>query len=280
MNDNMYKTIGIIGFGNMGSAIAERIKTQYQVYVFDKDKEKTNNLSNIVVTRDIADLAQRVDVIILAVKPQDFNGVLNEIRENVKNKLIISIAAGITNSYIEKYLGQVRVVRAMPNLPAKIGKGIICLSRGKFCGDNELIFSLEIFSHLGKTLLVDEKQMNAVTAIYGSGPAFISYFMESENIKVQNIPSSFNNKYEKIFTKLAEDFIHLDIDSASVLANTIVAGTIALLKETSLSPSELRKNVTSKGGTTQAGLGVLDKGGSLEEAVEAAIKRAEKLSRR
>ena len=91
---------------NMGSSLAERIKSAYKVYVFDKDASKTKNLSRIETARDIPSLVKCSDVVILAVKPQDFTGVLAEIKDWIGVKLVISIAAGITTNYIEKALGR------------------------------------------------------------------------------------------------------------------------------------------------------------------------------
>ena len=147
----MNKNIGIIGFGNMGSSLAERIKSEYRVYVFDKDNNKTKNLSRIETTRDISGLVKCSDVVILAVKPQDFAGVLAEIKDWIGTKLVISIAAGITTNHIEKALGRgARVIRVMPNMPAKIAQGISCLSRSGLASKKDLdssLTSVEIFSN-------------------------------------------------------------------------------------------------------------------------------------
>ena len=133
----------------MGQAIAEQIKSMYPIWVFDKDSNKTKNLSDINIARNVVDLLNEVDTVILAVKPQDFDTLLDEMKGNVKDKLIVSIAAGITTVYIEKRLGQTKVIRVMPNLPARIGKGMICLCRGKFStDDDDLNFSKQLFENL------------------------------------------------------------------------------------------------------------------------------------
>lgn len=173
------KSIGIIGFGNMGSAIAGRIKSKYRVIAFDEDEEKTKNISGIGTVNSITDLLKQSDAIVLAVKPQDFDAVLSEVKPFAKGKLIISIAAGIKTQYIEKKLGGARVVRAMPNLPVKVGKGISCLCKGKFARGTDLKFSEEIFKKLGKTLVLKENMMDAATAISGSGPGFLCGLIEN-----------------------------------------------------------------------------------------------------
>jgi pyrroline-5-carboxylate reductase len=273
------KSIGIIGYGKMGSAKAQRLKLEHEIFVFDKDKDKTKDLSGIRVALDNVHLVKNVDVVILAVKPQDFATLLEEIKEHVKNKLVISIAAGITTPYIEKVLKGARVIRAMPNLAAKLGKAITCLCGGKSSSKVDLDFAVSLFGHLGKTLIVNEEQMPAVTAISGSGPGFICYLMETKSVDPYNIPADFKSDLEESFEHLSEEFIHLDRDSALMLASAVTSGTVSLLRETGLSAQDLRKRVTSKGGTTEAGLKVLDSGGTLEEAVQAAITRAKELSR-
>ena len=159
----------------MGAAIGERIKTKYSVVVFDKFKDKTKNLSGIEVAEDCKDLVNKTEVIILAIKPQDFQAVLSEIKPFVKDKLIISIAAGKETGYIEKFLGKVRVIRVMPNIGAKIAKAESSLCQGKYAQAQDLNFAREIFDCIGKTWVIKEEMMNAATAISGSGPAYIYY---------------------------------------------------------------------------------------------------------
>lgn len=266
----MKKSVGIIGFGNMGSAIAERLKSKYQICIFDKDKGKTKNVSGIKVVADSIDLVKAVDAVILAVKPQDFDDILKEIKDYSREKLIISIAAGITTTYIEKHLGEVKVIRAMPNLPAKIGKGMICLCKGKFTDKEDLNFSEKLFSYLGKALILNEDKMDAATAVSGSGPAYVCDYLESGQKK-----QVFLNDFQE-----AAKGIGFSAEEAALLVNTNFCGTIGFLRGTKLSPSELKKQVASKGGTTEAALEILHRGGSLQEAVKAALKRAQELSKK
>ena len=274
----MDKKIGIIGFGNMGSAIGERLKSDYQVFVFDKDKNKAANLKGMDVVDNTADLIKQADVVILAVKPQDFDELLKEIKDYVKDKLIISIAAGISTKYIGKQLGGARVIRAMPNLPAKIGRGMICLCRGKSATEDDLAFVLQLFKNLGQVLVIRENMMSFVTAVSGSGPGYFYDFIENQDIDYYNIPDNISKGFEASLAEAARA-LAFDAQQAMILANTTTAGSIALLKETGLSPAELKKQVASKGGTTEAGLNVLHKGGSLAEAVKAAAEKAKELSK-
>jgi len=272
------KKIGIIGYGNMGSAIGERIKTKYKVLVFDKDKDKTRNLSGIEVVSDNIDLVNKVDTLILAVKPQDFDVLLGEIRNYTAGKLIISIAAGITTRYIEKYLEKAKVVRVMPNMAIMIGEGISCLSKGKLATEEDFDFVEELFDYMGKTLRIEEEKMSAATAVSGSGPGF--YFDIIESVLAENKnPEEFKKEFIVSLTKAAEES-GFDHREAVFLASGTGNACQLLLIKTKLMPAELKKQIMSKGGTTLAGLDALHATKSLIEAVKAAKKRAEELSKK
>jgi pyrroline-5-carboxylate reductase len=268
--------VGIIGFGNMGSAMAERMRRvsynlkKIKILVFDKDAGKTGTIKTADVAKNIKDLVQRVDTVILAVKPQDIDTALAEMKDIKRPNLVISVAAGITTGYIEKALDNVKVVRAMPNLPAKIGKGMTGLCAGK-SAVGDLDWSENLFCSLGAVLIVEETMMNAVTAVSGSGPAYVCYFLEKESgRKKHQFLLKFRDAAQKVgFTK----------KETALLVDTTFSGTVAFLKKTNTSPADLIKQVASKGGTTEAALMVLQNGGSLEEAVLAAKKRAEELSK-
>lgn len=274
----MVKTIGIIGFGNMGCAIAKEVKSKYQIWVFDKDSSKTSGLSEINVTENITDLVNQVDVILLAIKPQDFDIVLENIKDYVQPKLIISIAAGINTEYIEKVLGDVRVVRVMPNIGVKIGKSVTCLCKGRFASNDDLSFAEELFNYLGTTRKIEEKMMDSSTAISGSGPAYIYDDMELSPIDPFNIPEQKKQDYIRRLAEAAQS-LGFNSEDAMFLAINTINMSIDLIKKTKMLPSELKKQVTSKGGTTEAALEVLHKGGSWEEAAKVALKRAEELSK-
>jgi len=279
---NLLKKIGIIGFGNMGSVIARRLaaqKDEYEVFVFDKEKSKLANLDGIKAAKDIRDLAVQVEVIILAVKPQDFNHILKDIRGSTENKLIISIAAGISTSRIEKLLGKVRVIRVMPNIGAKVAESVTCLCKGALATDDDLELAQELFYYLGAVRTIDEAMMNAATAISGSGPAYVFYFIENNTWDPENIPEHARHDMMRRLEKAAQGLGFSTEDAAFLAANTTNAA-ISLLHKTKLPAPELRKQVTSKGGTTEAALEILTRGGSWEEAAQAALKRAQDLARR
>src|SRR3989338_6196756 len=175
------RTIGIIGGGNMGAAITGGIHKKYTVLVSETDQKKAQGLKRRYHVKlvTLENLAFNADIIILAIKPQDFESVLPEIRNSlVPSQIIISIAAGITTLYIEKVLGRVRVVRAMPNLALQIGEGMTALCKGKYAHGADVTAASRIFDCLGKVVVIEEKWMNAVTAVSGSGPAYVFLFAE------------------------------------------------------------------------------------------------------
>lgn len=276
-------SIGVIGFGNMGSAIAKRIKKDYKVIVFDKDQNKTAGIKGIYVSDSTIDLVKDSDVLLLAVKPQDFDSLLFEIQDYVKNKLVISIAAGIRTSYIEKVLKNSRVVRVMPNLPATIGRGISILCKGKSANNSDLLLSKIIFKKIGKILVYDEIMMKTATATSGSGPGFFCDYIERNKIDYRHIPDNLKKQFEDSFVNSLLDYRRLKEKwsrrSAMLMASATTSGTLALLKKSDLSPKELKEKVASRGGTTESGLAVLNKGGTLKQAIKAARKRAKGLEK-
>ncbi|MDD5692494.1 MAG: pyrroline-5-carboxylate reductase [Candidatus Omnitrophica bacterium] len=274
----MPKKIGIIGFGNMGSAIAERIKSEYEVFVFEKDAAKTNDLTGIRIASSITQLLDQSQVIILAIKPQDFEAALAEIKDGVQDKLVISIAAGITTGYIEKILGQIRVVRAMPNLGAKIGKSVTCLTKGQFATKQDMDLARNIFSSVGVVDEFKEDMMNAATAISGSGPGYYFHAISQQPEEYKADEKKFHKEFIASLTEAARS-VGFDNKAANFLASWTIVYSDLLLKQTKLPAEELARQVTSKGGTTEAALEILHKGGSLVDAVKAAVDRAKQLSR-
>lgn len=274
--------VGIIGYGNMGSAIAEQIKLKHEVWVFDKDSNKNKDAfqKGINVAGDILQLVNDVNTVILAVKPQDFEDVLEELRgaeSYIRNKLFISIAAGITTNYIKKYLGNgMRIIRVMPNLPARIGMGVSCLCKGESVKEEDLEFTQELFDNLGVTLVLSEDKMDAATAISGSGPGYYYDLIEGKGEK--EIRQYLRSVFIPDLREAAQS-LGFTGEQAEKLAESTGKGSLSFLKQSNILPSELKKQVASRGGTTEAGLEVLHRGGSLKEAVKAALKRAKQLSK-
>jgi pyrroline-5-carboxylate reductase len=271
------KTIGIIGFGNMGSAIAQRLKGSFKVFIYEKDLTKLQNADGMTILGSIEDMLDAAQTIIIAVKPQDFDPVLEELRGKILKKLLISIAAGISTDYIEERVGEVPVIRAMPNLPAKIGMGMICLCKGRYALETDLSYSRELFDFLGKTLVFDESMMDAVTAVSGSGPGF--FFGLIEDKPESEWPVYATNIFTPLLIEAARE-IGFNQQQAQTLAVATAEGSLALLRQAKSTPEVLRMQVTSKGGTTEAGLKVLSQTHSLVDAVKAAAQRATEIAKR
>ncbi len=275
----MAQTIGIIGYGNMGSAIAERLKAGRAIIVFDKDKNKTSNLAGVKVAASAADLIKEAGIVILAVKPQDFDPALDEIKGLPEDKLLISIAAGINTRYLEKKLGSARIIRVMPNIGIRIGAGLTCLSKGSLAKDEDLDSVKDLFDCMGRTMRIEERMMNAATAVSGSGPAYVCEYLRSQSLGLDNTAGQTKEDFLNGFQNAASG-VGFSPQEAAFLARNIFSGTVNFLKVINLSPDQLIRQVASKGGTTEAALAVLHKGGSLGEAVKAALRRAEELSKK
>ena len=258
--------IGLIGCGNMGTAILAGISRKYAVAVCEQDARRAGALKRRfgVKAADLKTVAAGARVIILAVKPQNFDEVLAALKGGVRrDQLIISIAAGITCRYIEQRLGQkIRVVRTMPNLPAQVGEAMTAICRGESATSGDVKLAQQIFNCIGKTVVVEERFMDAVTAVSGSGPGYIFYFIEC---------------LEKAARSLG-----LNPSVARELVAQTLKGSARLLEQSGEGADVLRGRVTSKGGTTQAALAIFEKHKTekiLQEALAAARKRAKALSK-
>jgi len=253
--------LGIIGAGNMGGAILESVYRQHTVLICEADKRRASRLVKAfkVKSRDLPTVARESDALLLAVKPQSFGALLPEVRPFVrKNQLIISIAAGITTKAIERQLGAVKVIRCMPNMPAQIGEGVTALCKGKNATAADLKKAAGILKNVGRTVEVKESLMDAVTAVSGSGPAYVFLFAE-------------------LMQKAAVD-LGLTKKQARELVIQTLSGSAAQLQKTNEDAGRLREKVTSKGGTTAAALKVFSSLG-LEKIVKRALKAAAKRSK-
>ena len=262
----MKTTIGIIGGGNMGAAIINGIRKDFTACVCEKDKKRSAYLKQAfgVSLQDLKTVVTGSQVVILAVKPQDFEETLNEVRRYVRrNHLLISIAAGITTLYIEKRLGEsMRVVRTMPNLAAQVGEGITAVCKGVFAQKSDADLTCRIFNHVGRTIVVEERWLDAVTAVSGSGPAYVFLFMEC-------------------LMKAAQS-LGFKEDISKLLIMQTLKGSLKLIEQLKDDPRVLRERVTSKGGTTQAAMDVFLKHNIQEifkEAILAAEKREKELAK-
>jgi len=260
------KMIGVIGAGNMGSAIISGVQGKYKVLISEKEPAKAALLKRRfkIANVDLAQLIAKADLLILAVKPQDCEDVLAALKAGwTKDKVLISIAAGLTTQYLEKRLGPgARVVRTMPNMPAMIGQGVTAICKGRHARPADVRTAENIFNCVGKTAVVAEKLMDAVTATSGSGPAYVFLFAEC---MIQ-----------------AASKLGLSKTSSQQLVLDTLKGSVALLEKSDEEPAVLRQKVTSKGGTTQAALDVFFNRQIeqiFEQALVAAKRRAGELAK-
>lgn len=260
-----------IGAGNMAEALVRGLTTSgtcspSAMTVTDVRSERLSYFERSLGVRSAASNREAVrgaDIVVLAIKPQVMGEVLSELRGVLEPKtLVISIAAGVPTVRIEAALGAgVRVVRVMPNTPALVRAGVSALCLGRWAGEADLQAAEVLMGAAGITVRVPERDMDAVTAISGSGPAYVFYLMEA-------------------LAQAAQD-LQLEPDIARRLIGATVEGAAKLLNETGLDPATLRERVTSKGGTTEAALRVLEDRRvreALVEAVRAAWQRAAELS--
>lgn len=267
------KKLGLIGAGNMAGALIKgllsaKLYRSQDMLVSDAvpaQLRKIQRAYKVAGTNENRALVREAQTIVLAVKPQIIDQVLAEIRPEVTtDKLFISIAAGVPLWRLENSLGgNARVVRVMPNTPALLGRGIAAIVRGKKAKPKDEKLALSLFRGVGEALaLKDEKLMDPVTGLSGSGPAYVYLFAEA----------------------LIAGGVQQGLDSnvATRLTLQTLEGAIAMLKETGKSPKELRDMVTSPGGTTLAGLSRLEEGSfsaTVIAAIGAATRRSQELGR-
>src|SRR6476620_9853657 len=236
----------ILGAGVMGETLLSGLvragRRVDNLLVGEKRAERAQELEDrygvaVVGNREAA---EKSDTIALVVKPQDMGDVLDEIASVLRpGQLLVSLAAGITTAFIEARVPEgVAVVRVMPNTPALVDEGMAAISPGSHCDDRHLAEAEALMGSTGRVLRVPERQMDAVTAISGSGPAYIFYVVES----------------------MIEAGVHLGLPRATAteLVVQTVVGSAKMLRETGTHPAVLREQVTSPGGTTAAALRELE----------------------
>ncbi len=262
--------IGIIGGGNMGRAIIKGLTGLSQspeITAWDADENCRKNLQQdfqITIAQDNRELADNCEIIILAVKPQIVPPVLAEIADIFdEDKLLISIAAGVPCKTLEKPLAaKVPAVRIMPNTPALINRGIAAIAAGRSATEKHLTIAGNIFSCLGESVIVPESAMDMVTAVSGSGPAYVFLVIEA--------------------LLDAAVGIGMNRDLARKLVIETILGATELVKQTGKQPMALKDMVTSPGGTTIAGLAELEKNGlrhAFNEALQSACQRSQELGK-
>lgn len=270
----MSYALGIIGAGNMAEAIARgviraKLYKPEQLIAADVSAERRALFSRelgIRATEENAHAARDSDALLLSVKPQQMPAALATLAEAlVPRTLIISIAAGISSAFIERELGGERpwrVIRAMPNTPMLVGEGMVGLARGAHADESDLARARAIFESAAQVIEVPEEQIDAVTALSGSGPAYFFYLVE------QMIRAGVE--------------MGLTQEQSRQLAARTALGAARMLENTPDSPQELRRKVTSPGGTTQAAITHLESasvGPAIVEAIKAAQRRGKELGK-
>jgi pyrroline-5-carboxylate reductase len=258
-----------IGAGRMATALAAGLVkkgfSKSGISAFDVSKSASANFAKktgIRISTDIGESVSDADIVILAVKPQNVSEALSAAKLLIEDKLLISILAGTRIETLKGLSGCHRIVRVMPNTPAIIGEGISAFCHSSGLSGSDIAKAENILGAVGAVCQVKESQMDAVTGLSGSGPAYVFDFIQA----------------------LADGGVAagLSRDIALKLAAQTVKGAACLVLETGEHPSVLRDQVTSPGGTTAKGLSVLEKNafrGTVSEAVTAATERSKELGK-
>jgi pyrroline-5-carboxylate reductase len=263
--------LAIIGGGNMGEALiagllASKEWNPADIVVADNRPEALARLEKaykITVSKDNQAAIDKATIVLFAVKPQQIKTVLDELGPLLRvDQLVLSIAAGVTCASIENVLKPgVPVVRVMPNTPALVGAGVAGIAAGRSANDDHMGIAEAILNTVGTTVRVAEKDLDAVTALSGSGPAYVFYMAEA--------------------MRDAAIGLGLSATTADRLTRQTIFGAGKLLSISPESPQELRKRVTSPGGTTQAALEALEQGRLktlFADAMQKAARRSSELS--
>ena len=262
----MTKRTAVIGAGVMGETLLSGLvragRGAADLVVVEKRAERAAELTDkygVPVVDDVA-AAAAADTVLLVIKPQDMAGVLDELAPALRaGQLLVSLAAGITTAFVESRVPEgVAVARVMPNTPALVDEGMAAISPGTWCEESHLAEASALMSAVGKVVEVPEKQQDAVTAISGSGPAYLFLVAEA----------------------MIEAGVHLGLPRpvAHELAVQTLLGSATMLRSTGEHPAVLREQVTSPGGTTAAALRTLEDHG-LRAAFLAALEAARDRSR-
>ena len=264
----MDKTIGFIGAGKMATAI---IKGLLKSGLFDKNHiiasepnkdyaHKIEKELGIKMVHNNREAAAEADIILLAVKPFVVKEVLTEIEDRIdSSKVIITIAAGISSSRVEEILEkEARVIKVMPNTPALLGEGMSAVCKGEHATEEDFETVIKIFESVGKVIKAKEEDIDAITGVSGSGPAFYYYIIDA-------------------IAKAGEK-LGIDYKTALMLSAQTALGSAKMIMESGVEPQQLITNVTTPGGTTAEGNKVLNESNIsdiLFETVEKTAKKSE-----
>ena len=288
----MFKTLGILGTGNMGRAIASGLVRSglmqgNQVYLYNLHPEKAQRLADelgAVRVDSAKELLERSEAVILAVKPFIMPGVLEEIKPYITSgKIMVSIAAGLTLSRLAAAMPeQTKIVRVMPNTPAMVGEGMSALTFNTYLTEAEKEAAVAIFRSFGKAEVVEERLIDAVCGLSGSGPAFVYMFIEAMADAAVNdgMPRAQAYKFAAQSVLGAAKMvletgpIFLAYRDQPVL--DMILGAAKMVLETGEHPGKLKDDVCSPGGTTIEAVKSLEENGFRAAAMNAVIVSAEK----
>lgn len=268
-SSTLTQSLSFVGGGRMAEALISGVLSSRsykadRIHVADPDTARLDHLKRqygIQIGLTNHEAAVSGDVVVLAVKPQVTAEILKELEDVLRKRLVISVIAGVRlGRFLEACGMQAHVIRAMPNTPAMVGEGMTALAIGPGVGENEVACARQIFESVGKVVRIDERFMDAVTGLSGSGPAYVFLMIEA----------------------MADGGVKMGLprETASLLAAQTVLGAARMVLETGRHPARLKDEVASPGGTTIAGLHRLEQGsfrGLLIDAVEAAAKRSQEL---
>ncbi len=258
--------VGIVGYGNMGSAFAKALSRSVgreNITVFEISGERRERAleEGFGVAKDLHFLLGESDLILLAVKPKDLKGVLEAVKDSIEDKVLISIAAGVDIRTIEEVVGtDGKIIRMMPNINVLVGRGTIAVAQNGKLSEEEFSRILNLFSTCGSLYEIQEDLFDSFTAIAGSSPAFIFSFIDA--LAMAGVKEGFGY----------EDALRIVLDT--------VSGSSQLLKELGGNPNEWITKVTSPGGTTVEGIAYLERKGfkgTVMRCVEKTSEKARKL---
>lgn len=257
------KTLGFIGTGNMGSSIIKGVLNSKSFSNVNAYDIKRNDALAINYLNDINELVEKSDIVLLCVKPNMFESVLNEIKStNYKGKIFVSIAAGITKEFIKEVLGDIMLVRVMPNLPLCVGEGMSVVCPDENIEGENLEAVKTIFEASGEISIMSEDYINKALAINGSGPAYVFMFIEAmADAAVKNGVAR--------------------ADAYKIAAQTVL-GSAKMVLDTNLHPGTLKDMVCSPAGTTIEAVVELEKHGfrySVMKAIEKCTKKSIDMSK-